>query len=63
MKTVADRGTQDLTFLQRMLSIAETNHEFTMEDVKAETITTLIAVRFSPIYFTAQRFSFLHLGN
>ncbi|XP_037028299.1 probable cytochrome P450 313a4 [Bradysia coprophila] len=43
MKNILDNGTPKFTFIQRMLRIAETNDEFTMDDVKAETITTLIA--------------------
>lgn len=45
VQQVIDKGSSEVTFLERMIRVSEENEDFTIEDVKAEANNALIAVR------------------
>lgn len=47
VQRVLEKGSSEVTFLERMIRVSQENDDFTIEDVKAEANNALIAVRYS----------------
>ncbi len=48
MDAAINKGYSDVSFVERMIRVSEETDNFTIEDIKAEAITTLTAVRYLP---------------